>query len=289
MDVRSIPMAFAAEAGGIDLGRTLDRPHVQAIDRAIADHGVVVFRGQQLNNDTQASFARNFGDLEESAKVYRADNRQRIASRAIIDVSNLDQDNRVWSRDSRRRLENLSNMVWHADASFRPVVGALSMLYAHAVPPIGGETEFSDMRGAYDALDEPMKAKLDGLMAEHLYGHSRAQLGFPSFSADERAALPPVQHPVVRLHEASGRKSLYIGSHATHIVDWPVPEGRLLLLELLEHATRPQFVYRHHWQVGDLVIWDNRCTLHRGRPFDESHARDLRRVTTRDAPMPAAA
>ncbi len=174
-------------------------------------------------------------------------------------------------------------MIWHSDASFRPVVGALSMLYAHAVPPSGGETEFADLRSAYDALANAMKKQVAGLSAEHVYGHSRTQLGFPSYSEEERKALPPVQHPLVRRHVGSGRDSLYLGSHASHVVGWPVPEGRLLLLDLLEHATQRQFVYSHQWRVGDLVIWDSRCTLHRGRRYDVSFPRDLRRVTTRDA------
>ncbi len=287
MQIGPIPSSFVAEGSGIKLGQVLDEPTIKIIQKAINDHGVLVFRNQDLNDDTQAAFACHFGELEVSAKVYRPDNKHRIASRAIIDVSNLNEKNQVHDREDRRRLENLSNMVWHADASFRPVVGALSMLYAYVVPPEGGETEFANMRGAYEALSDATKAKIDNLVGEHRYGFSREQLGFPSYSEDETKALPAVQHPVVRLHRESGRKSLYIGSHVTHIVGWPVPEGRILLHELLEHATQPRFVYRHCWQAGDLVIWDNRCTLHRGRLFDPRYPRDLRRVTTRDVPAAA--
>lgn len=286
MLVHRIPSTFAAIVTGADLSQALDPAATEAIDRAIAKHGVVIFRDQTLTDETQAAFARRFGELEQSAKIYRSGNRHRIQSGAIIDVSNLDEHSAVRGRDDRRRLESISNMIWHADASFRPVVGALSMLYAHAVPPRGGETEFADLRAAYEAMSEEMKVLTEDLVAEHVYGHARTQLGFPSHSEEERQALPPVRHPLVRLHRGSGRKSLYIGSHAAHIVGWPVPEGRMLLLDLLEHATQREFVYRHHWRVGDLVIWDNRCTLHRGRRFDESFPRDLRRVTTRDAPAP---
>jgi len=286
MEVHEVHPSFAAEVTGVDLGMPLDQPTVAAIDAAINKHGVLVFPGQVLNNDTQAEFARHFGELEVSSQVYRSENKHRIESRAIVDVSNLNEKNETRGRDDRRRLEQISNMLWHSDASFRPVVGALSMLYAYAVAPSGGETEFADLRSAYEDLSPDFKAQIDNLVVEHVYGHSRTQLGFPSFSEEERKALPPVQHPLVRTNPLNGRKSLYLGSHASHIIGWPVPEGRLLLLDLLEHATQRKYVYSHVWKVGDLVIWDNRCTLHRGRRFDESFPRDLRRVTTRDNPQP---
>jgi len=173
--------------------------------------------------------------------------------------------------------------LWHSDASFRQASGALSMLFAHVVPPVGGETEFADLRAAYDLLSPAMQAKIEGLVCEHSIFHSRSQLGHTDYTEAERAALPPAHHRLVRAHPGSKRKTLYMGAHASHIVGWPVPDGRLLLRELMEHATQREFVYRRSWRVGDLVIWDNRCTLHRGRPYDDSkHPRDLRRVTTRD-------
>jgi len=167
------------------------------------------------------------------------------------------------------------------------VPGALSMLFAHVVPPIGGETEFADLRAAYDALTPAMQARIEDLVVEHSIFHSRGQLGHTDYTDAERAALPPARHRLVRVHPGSGRKTLYLGSHASHVVGWPMPDGRLLLRDLTEHATQREFVHRHTWRVGDLVIWDNRCTLHRGRPYDDAvHPRDLRRVTTKDVPSP---
>lgn len=286
MEVHKITPTFAAEIRGVDISRPLDSATIEAILDASAENGVIVFRDQKLDNETQEVFARQFGELESSAFVYRKDNKHRIKSPTIADVSNIDENNKLRGRDDRRRLEMLQNLLWHSDASFRPVVGALSMLFAHLVPPSGGETEFADTRGGYDALSDEMKATIAPLMAEHVYGHSRTQLGFPSFSEEERQALPPVQHPLVRVHARSGRKALYLGAHASHIVGWPIPEGRMLLLDLLEHTTKPERVYSHKWRVGDMVIWDNRVTLHRGRRYDESYPRDLRRTTTRDVPEP---
>ncbi|MEJ0012106.1 MAG: TauD/TfdA family dioxygenase [Bauldia sp.] len=285
MQIRQIPNAFAGEITDVDL-RTIDDKTFKEIETAIYKYGVVVIRDQKLDNDTQADFARRFGDLDESVRMLRKDNKHRIKSSVIIDVSNLDENNNTRQKDDRRRLEMISNMVWHSDRSFRAERGALSMLFAYAVTPTGGETEFADLRGAYDALPQDMKDKIDNLRAEHIYAHSRSQMGFPEVTEDETKALPPVQHPLVTRH-VSGRKSLYLGAHASHIVDWFVPDGRLLLHDLTAHATQRQFIYSHKWRVGDLVIWDNRVTLHRGRPYDESFPRDLRRVTTKDVPAQA--
>jgi alpha-ketoglutarate-dependent 2,4-dichlorophenoxyacetate dioxygenase len=282
LQVRQLHPAFAAEIGGLDLGRPLDAAQLSDVRDAIDRYAVLVFPDQHLDNDSQAAFGRQFGELEASAQTYRADNKFRPEARGVVDVSNLDENNRPRALDDRRRLENMRNMLWHTDASFRAVPAALSMLYAHVVTPAGGETEFADLRAAYDALPDETKAQIADLVAEHSHVNSRAILGFPSGTPEERAALPPVPQRVVRRHPGSGRRTLYIGSHASHIVGWPVPDGRLLLLNLLEHATQREFVYRHQWRKGDLVLWDNRCTLHRGRPFDPAHPRDLRRVTTRD-------
>jgi len=201
----------------------------------------------------------------------------------LADISNLDAKNQLRTRDDHRRLDALGNQLWHSDASFRQASGALSMLFAHVVPPAGGETEFADLRAAYDRLSRAMQAKIEGLVCKHSIFHSRGQLGHTDYTEAERAALPPAQHRLVRAHPGSKRKTLYMGSHASHVVGWPLPDGRLLLRDLMEHATQREFIYRHSWRVGDLVIWDNRCTLHRGRPYDDAkHPRDLRRVTTRD-------
>jgi alpha-ketoglutarate-dependent 2,4-dichlorophenoxyacetate dioxygenase len=282
MEIRPIPSTFAAEIVGADLSQPLGDADRQTIAEAMDHHGVLVARDQKLDNETQAAFARQFGELEVSSQIYRSANTHRVGSQAIIDVSNIGPDNKPRDREDRQRLESLSNRLWHSDASFRPIVGALSMLFAHVVTPGGGETEFADTRAGYDGLPEETKALIADLRAEHVYGYSRAHLGFPSHSEEEQKALPPVQHPLVRTH--AGRKALYLGSHASHIAGWPVPEGRALLFELLEHTTQPQFRYRHAWRVGDFVIWDNRTTLHRGLRFDPAHPRDLRRVTTRDVP-----
>jgi alpha-ketoglutarate-dependent 2,4-dichlorophenoxyacetate dioxygenase len=282
VEIRPVNENFVAVVGGVDLARPLDRRQIEEIEAAIAKYAVLVFRGQKLDNETQPAFARQFGQLEQSSQVYRKDRVHRIAQAEISDVSNLDADNRPRAKDDKRRLEAFSNRLWHSDASFRAVTGALSMLYAHAVPSSGGETEFADLRGAHDALAQATKDKIEGLYAVHDHSYSREKMGFSEASAEQRSALPPVRHPLVRTATRSGRKSLYLGSHASHIDGWPVPEGRILLTDLLEAATQREFVYRHHWMPGDLVIWDNHCTLHRGREFDETQARDLRRVTTRD-------
>lgn len=281
MDVRPHRPEFAAEISGVDLSQPLGDAEIGAIRDAIGRYAVVFFRDQTLTNESQAAFARHFGELEQSSQIYRRDRIARIEQAEISDVSNLDHENKIRGREDSRRLEAFSNRLWHSDASFRQVPGALSMLYAHVVPTVGGDTEFADLRAAWDALSDDLKAEIEGLEAEHNHSCSRAQLGFPE-PTDEKAALPPVHQPLVRTLP-SGRRSLYMGSHASHIAGWPVPEGRMLLRDLLEHATQAAFVYRHQWTAGDFVIWDNRCTLHRGRRFDESQPRDLRRVTTRDA------
>jgi alpha-ketoglutarate-dependent 2,4-dichlorophenoxyacetate dioxygenase len=189
--------------------------------------------------------------------------------------------------DNRRRMYGLGNRLWHTDASFQDPAGRYSMLSAKVVPPVAADTEFADMRAAYDALDSETKARLEGLRVHHSIAHSRQTLGF-EFSQEEQDVLKGAVHPLVRTIPRSTRRSLYVASHASRIIDWPVPEGRLLLRDLIEHATQPQFVYRHAWRVGDLVIWDNRATMHRARPFDDTkYRRELRRVTTLDIPEPA--
>ena len=212
--------------------------------------------------------------------------KRRLKIPQIGDISNLDEDNRLRARDDRRRLDSLGNRLWHTDASYMPVPVVLGMLFAVAVPPASpfgaGETEFADMRAAYDALSDEQREVVDPLVAEHDVFWSRAQIGFTEFPPGEREKYPPSRQRLVRRHPGSGRKCLYLSAHASHIVGWPVPEGRLLLSDLNEHATQRQFVYSHRWRVGDLVIWDNRDTMHRGRPFDEAHPRDLRRATTLD-------
>jgi alpha-ketoglutarate-dependent 2,4-dichlorophenoxyacetate dioxygenase len=270
---------------GIDLSTSVDAATVDAIWAAIDRHAVVVFHDQRLTDAQLRDFAALFGPLEIGRGALQG-GRRRLAIPQIGDISNLDEDNRIRARNDRRRLDSLGNRLWHTDASYMPTPVVLGMLHAVSVPPAsalgGGETEFADMRAAYDALPDATKAEIDGLMAEHDIFWSRGQIGFTEFPAGEREKYPPSPQRLVRRHPRSGRKTLYLSAHASHIVGWPIAEGRLLLLDLNTHATQPQFVYSHKWRVGDLVIWDNRCTMHRGRPHDESQPRDLRRATTLD-------
>jgi alpha-ketoglutarate-dependent 2,4-dichlorophenoxyacetate dioxygenase len=208
--------------------------------------------------------------------------KSRLGNEALGDISNLDENGDIMDANDRRRMYSLGNRLWHTDASFQDPPGRYSMLHARVIPPVGADTEFADERAAYDALPTEMKQRLAGLRAHHSIAHSRQTLGF-EFSKEEEDALRGAIHPVVRTLPRSNRTSLYVASHASRIVDWPVPEGRLLLRDLIEHATRREFVYRHQWRVGDLVIWDNRCTMHRATPFDDAtYKRELRRVTTLD-------
>lgn len=274
---------FVAEIAGVDTASPLDPADRQAIKDAIDRYAVVVFRGQTLDDEKQVAFARNFGPIASSAlKLRHRDIKHRIESSDVADISNLDGDGNVLQPDARRRLDGLANRLWHTDASFRAVPGALSMLYAHVIPDEGGDTEFADLRAAYDALPEAKKNELEGLVAEHSIWRSREQLGVVQYTEEERASLPPVPQRLVRTHPGSHRKTLYLAAHASHILGMPVADGRLIILDLIEHATQPRFVHAHRWAKGDLVIWDNRCTMHRARPFDTTRVRDLRRVTTRD-------
>ena len=274
---------FVADISGIDLAEPLKPADRDAVEAAINHYAVVVFHDQKLTDDQQIDFARQLGPIHSSAQRARHhDIKHRLASNEIADISNLDGDGRVLQADSRRRLDWLANRLWHTDASFRAVPGALSLLYAHIVPDNGGETEFADLRAAYDALPDKTKAEIEGLVAEHSIWHSRGQLSVTQYKPEELASLPPAPQRVVRRHPGSGRKTLYVASHASHIIGMPIADGRLLLMDLIEHATKPQFVHAHRWKQGDLVIWDNRCTMHRARPFDTTKVRDLRRVTTRD-------
>jgi alpha-ketoglutarate-dependent 2,4-dichlorophenoxyacetate dioxygenase len=276
---------IGAEIGGLDLREPIDTATVQDLWRAIDRHAVVVFHDQQITDAQLRVFAALFGDLEIGRSAARGGKR-RLKFPEIGDISNLDEEGRLRARDDRRRLDSLGNRLWHTDASYMPVPVVLGMLFAVEVPPASpfgaGETEFADMRAAYDALSDPQKAVVEDLVVEHDVFWSRGQIGFTEFPPGEREQYPPSRQRLVRRHPGSGRRTLYLSAHASHIVDWPVPEGRLLLCDLNEHATQRQFVYSHQWRQGDLVIWDNRDTMHRGRPHDESHPRDLRRATTLD-------
>jgi len=285
MDVTPIQPEFAAGIAGIDLARRMGKADIAAIWAAIDRYSVLVFHDQRLSDQQLHDFAAQFGELEIGRSAARPGKR-RLAIPQIGDISNLDADNNVRAIDDRRRLDSLGNRLWHTDASYMPVPVVLGMLHAVTLPPPSpfgnGETEFADMRAAYGALPDATKAAIDGLVIEHDVFWSRGQIGFTEFPQGEREQYPPSPQRLVRTHPGSKRKTLYLSAHASHVVGWPVADGRLLLLDLNTHATQPQFVYRHEWRVGDLVIWDNRCTMHRGRPHDENKARDLRRATTLD-------
>jgi alpha-ketoglutarate-dependent 2,4-dichlorophenoxyacetate dioxygenase len=285
VECRQLHPLFAAEVSGIDLSNPIDADTVRSIWDAIDRYAVLVFHDQRLTDAQLRDFATRFGDLEIGRAAARG-GRRRLAIPQIGDISNLDEENRVRAPDDRRRLDSLGNRLWHTDASYMKVPVVLGMLHAVTVPPAsalgGGETEFADMRAAYDALPVATKAAIDGLIVEHDIFWSRGQIGFTEFSPGEREQYPPSPQRLVRLHPGSRRKTLYLSAHASHVIGWPIADGRLLLLDLNAHATQPAFVYRHEWRVGDVVIWDNRCTMHRGRPHDETQPRDLRRATTLD-------
>jgi alpha-ketoglutarate-dependent 2,4-dichlorophenoxyacetate dioxygenase len=277
-----ITSAFAAEIGDIDLSRPLAPPDLAAIKEAFATYAVLIFPDQVLTQDQHLDFARNFGPLETTIALFRKDAKLRVREE-FADVSNLDPDNKVWGENSRRRMFELGNRLWHTDSSFKRLPARASLLYARSIPPVGGHTEFADERAAYDALPEEMKRRLQGLIAEHSIFNSRGRLGFTEFSDEERAGMPPVPQALVRVIPESGRKSLYLASHAGRIFGMPDGEGRALIDELIAHATQRQFVYTHRWRVQDLVIWDDRCTLHRGREFDDLRwQRDMQRATVSD-------
>ncbi len=279
---------FAAEASPVSLRQTFDDPTLAAIRGGMDRFGVLVFRNQSFTDEEEMEFGRRL-DGELHAKTGAAAiTKSRLGTEAIADVSNVGADGQVLAADDRKRLYGLGNRLWHTDASFQDPAGRYSMLYARALPPAPPDTQFADMRAAYDDLDDAMKARLEGLTCHHSIAHSRQTLGF-TFSDAELANLQGAYHPLVRTLPRAGRKSLYLASHASRIMEMNLPEGKLLLWELSLHATQPRYVYAHKWQLGDLVIWDNRATMHRATPFDDTkHKREMRRVTTLDlAEMPA--
>ncbi len=284
---------FAGEVSGVDLREPLAPAVIDAIHDGMNSHGVLIFHGQTLTPDEQRTMTAQFGPLEIGfARVVGKHRPVGTSSRTgyieVADMSNLGADNKPVERSDRKIVGNIANQLWHSDSSFQKPAARYSMLYAVTLPSWGGETEFCDLRAAYDGLDERLKAEIAGLEAEHFALHSRIMLGDDQYSEESRAVFPPVHWPIVRTHSGSGRKLLYIGVHARAVVGMTIAEGRMLLMDLLEHATQPQYVYRHTWQPGDLVIWDNRATLHRGRRWNMDEARDLRRTTTTDVDAPAA-
>ena len=279
---------FAARLTGIDAPHALSPAEVAAVEAAMDRYAVVVMPGQDITDEQQLAFSRNFGPLEAGANSGARDAELRLPT-VFADVSNLDKEGAPLERDNRRRLAALANRLWHSDASFRVVPARYSILSGRIVTTAGGNTEFADMRAAYDALDAGTKAEIDELICEHSLVYSRGQLGFSEFLTDERAPMKPVRQRLVRTHPVTGRKSLFLAAHIGTIVGWPRPEAMAFIRDLMEHATQPQFVYSHRWAQHDLVMWDNRATMHRVRRFDDLNiVRYMRRTTTRsDGPTAA--
>ncbi len=276
---RQIGPCFTAEVEGLDLTKPLSPEDVAAIHAGMDEYAVLVFHDQWLDDEQQLAFSQSLGPLEQAIGTsLRAPDEYRLPT-TFADVSNLDKENKPFARDDRRRLFAIGNRLWHSDSSFKVVPAKYSILHARSIPSKGGNTEFADMRAAYDALDDETKADIENLVCEHSQIFSRQQLGFTDFTDEERARFKPVRQRLVRVHPSTGRKSLYLASHAGTILGWSVPEARAFLRDLVEHATQRQFVYAHRWRVGDLVMWDNRRTMHRARPFPAHEPRDMRRTT----------
>ena len=271
---------FAAECSGVDIGEPLSPGDAAAIEDGMDRYAVLVFRrGTPLTTAQQIAFTQSLGDLEPAYTTIHPDEGRRLDSPRLSDISNLGPGDKILPREDRKRLFALGNQMWHSDSSYKNIPARYSALCAHVIPPAGGETEFADMRAAWDMLAPDWKARVKGLVCEHSRLYSKGALGVP-FTEQEQRDFAPVRQPLVRTHPGSGRTSLYLSSHAGRIVDWPLPEAMMMLRELTEHATQRELVYRHQWRVGDLVMWDNQATMHRGRPYDDTkYPRDLRRTT----------
>jgi alpha-ketoglutarate-dependent 2,4-dichlorophenoxyacetate dioxygenase len=288
--IRQIHPMFVGEVSGVDIAKPLTPQDVAAIDAGMDKYAVLVFHDQKLSDEQQMAFTRNFGAIEDARGGNVTKPQDKRLATGMNDVSNLGKDGKPLARDSRQRLFNLGNLLWHSDSSFRAIPAKYSLLSARVVNPKGGDTELADMRAAYDALDAHSKAEIENLVCEHSLMFSRGSLGFVDYTEEEKQLFKPVRQRLVRTHPVSGRKSLYLSSHAGTIIGKPTPEARILLNDLKEHATQPRFVYVHKWKVNDLVMWDNRQTMHRGRRYDESQPRDVRRTTVAgDAPTIAQA
>jgi alpha-ketoglutarate-dependent 2,4-dichlorophenoxyacetate dioxygenase len=282
--IKPFSPTFGVAFEGVDLSGPVDAPTLQAIIAAMDQYAVGVLRNAKpRTNAEHIAFSLQLGPIQRTPVLLHSGRKERLPDPEIIDQSNFDHEGKILPENDKRLLYKRANQQWHTDMSFHPVRATYSLLAAHVIPPSGADTEFADLRAAYDALPEETKRKLEGLVAEHSIFCSRAKTGFTSFSQEERDQLPPVPQVVVRTHPGSKRRTLYIASHADHIIGWPLEEGRKLLAELIEHATQRQFVYTHRWRVNDLVMWDDRCTMHRGRPFDDlKYKRNVQRTTVSD-------
>jgi alpha-ketoglutarate-dependent 2,4-dichlorophenoxyacetate dioxygenase len=280
LNFRKLLPVFAAEVTGIDLTRPVSRDDVAAIEAGMDEYAVLAFPGQPLTDQQQLDFTRNFGELEgyNTPGHIRKQTESRLGP-GMADFSNLDKSGAIMSDQDRVWFFKLGDRLWHSDSSFRPVPAKYSLLSGRIIPSWGANTEFADMRAAYDALDARTKAEVEHLVCEHSLAFSREAIGFTDLTPEERAAFRPVRQRLVRTHPVTGRKSLFLSSHAGTIEGWTVPEARMFLRDLTEFATQERFVYSHEWRLNDLVIWDNRATMHRARRFDRNEVRDVRRTT----------
>ncbi len=279
LTIRPLTPVVAGEVTGVDLTEPLSTDRVAAIEAGMDRYAVLVFPGQAVTDEQQQAYSRNFGPLEDARGGNITKPGDKRLPDGMNDVSNLGKDGKPLPKDSRQHLFNIGNMLWHSDSSFRVIPAKYSLLSARVVNPKGGNTEFADMRAAYDALDEETKAEIEDMVCEHSLMYSRGSLGFLDYTEEEKAMFKPVRQRLVRTHPVTGRKSLYLSSHAGAIVGMSMPEARILLRDLTEHATQPKFVYVHAWRAHDLIMWDNRQVLHRVRRYDASQPRDMRRTT----------
>ncbi len=285
--IADLTPGFAGEVSGIDITQRLTRAQADALEAGMDSFAVLVYHDQRFTDEQQKDFSRNFGALEHTPGGNITKQADRRLDQEMADVSNLGKDHQPLARDDRRRLFNLGNQLWHSDSSFRAIPAKYSLLSGRIVVDEGGNTEFADMRAAYDALDAGTKAEIEDLVCEHSLIYSRGTLGFTELTDEEKLMFTPVRQRLVRTHPVTGRKSLYLSSHIGTIVGWPMPEARAFIRDLTEHATQPRFVYVHKWRPFDLVMWDNRTTMHRVRRFDETKVRDMRRTTVAGESMTA--
>jgi len=279
INIRQLTPVFAGEVSGVDLTKPLTKEEAAAIDTGMDQYGVLIFHGQNISDEQQQAFSRNFGPLEDARGGNITKPQDKRLAEGMNDVSNLGKDGKPLPKDSRQHLFNIGNMLWHSDSSFRAIPAKYSLLSCRVLNKNGGNTEFADMRAAYDDLDAATKAEVDGMVCEHSLMYSRGSLGFLDYTDDEKKMFKPVRQSLVRTHQAHGRKSLYLSSHAGAILGMSMPEARILLRDLNDHATQPKYVYSHKWSLHDLVMWDNRQVMHRVRRYDQSQPRDMRRTT----------
>ena len=275
----AIQPAIGARVSGVDLTKPLTPAEAEQIEGAMDRFGVLVFDGQRITDEQQMAFTLNFGPIENArgGNITKSEDKRLVEG--MNDVSNLGKDGKPLPKESRQHLFNIGNMLWHSDSSFRAIPAKYSILSARVVNPVGGNTEFASMRAAYEALDAPTKVEIENMVCEHSLMYSRGALGFLEYTDQEREMFKPVRQRLVRTHPSTGAKSLFLSSHAGAILGMAMPAARILLRDLTEHATQPQFVYVHKWKPGDLVMWDNQQTMHRVRRYDEHQSRDMRRTT----------